>query len=64
MAQLFDTLDIPDFEGLTADEAWAACDAWEDWAYDEADSFSEERWDEIVRTMHANRDRYYTKYEG
>lgn len=64
MTILFDKLDIPDFAGLSADEAWAACDAWEDWAYSNAESFSEDGWDNVVRIMCTNRDRYYERYEN
>ncbi len=60
---LFDPLDRPDFAGMLPSEAWDACDAWEGWAYDNAESFSDEKWEEIVRTMCDNRDRYYAKYE-
>ncbi len=61
---LFDHLDRPDFAGMTAWQAWDACDAWEEWAFDNAESFSEEKWEEIVRIMCDNRDRYYAKYGG
>jgi hypothetical protein len=64
MAILFDKLDTPDFDGLTADEAWKACEDWEDWAYREADSFSEEMWDRIVVAIRNNYSRYYIKYES
>ena len=61
---LFDKLDAPDFEGLDADAAWAACEAWEDWAYSNSERFSEEGWDEAVCTMRDNYVRYYRKYEN
>ena len=63
MAQLFDTLDAPTFEGLNAEEAFASCVAWEDWAYEEGDEFSDDKWGEVVRIMCANYNRYYAKYE-
>ena len=62
MPQLFDTLETPDFTDMTAEEAWVACVAWEDWAYDVADDFSDDRWDEVVRTMRANYDHYYEQF--
>ncbi len=61
--ELFDTMDCPNFDGILPSEAWDACDAWEDWVYNNAKSFSEEKWDELVDMMCANRARYYTKYE-
>jgi hypothetical protein len=64
VTSLFDKLDCPDFTGLSADAAWAACEAWEDWAYDNAESFSEDSWDNVVRIMRANYDRYYERYEN
>ncbi len=54
---LFDKLERPNFAGMLTSEAW------EEWAYDNADSFSEDGWDDIVRTIHDNRNRYYAKYE-
>lgn len=60
---LFDKLDRPNFAGMLPSEAWDACEAWEDWAYSNADSFSEGGWEDIVCTMHDNRNRYYAKYE-
>jgi len=63
MPILFDKLDIPDFEGLDAEQAWNACEDWEDWAYNNAESFSDDGWDNVVRIMRANYDRYYAKYE-
>jgi hypothetical protein len=63
MTILFDKMDRPDFTGLSADEAWAACEEWEDWMYSNADSFSDEGWDEAVRIARANYDRYYEEYE-
>lgn len=61
---LFDKLEIPNFEGLTADEAWDACEDWESWAYDNGESFSDEQWDHVVYIMRNNYDRYYEKYEN
>jgi len=61
---MLDTLDIPDFHGLNDDAAWDACEAWEDWAYSNHDSFSEDKWDIVVRIMRDNYDRFYEKYEN
>jgi hypothetical protein len=63
-AALFCRLDKPDFEGLTADEAWQACEDWEDWMYSNAESFSEDKWDEMIGIANANYDRYYEEYES
>jgi hypothetical protein len=60
--ELFDKMEIPEFSGLTTDEGWAACIAWEFWAYDNADDFSEDGWDNAVRIMRTNYDRYYQWY--
>jgi len=60
--QLFDRLDTPTFEGKTPEEAWAACVAWEDWMYENAQSFSDDGWDEAVKTASTNYDRYYQTY--
>jgi len=60
---LFDKLDIPSFDGLSADEAWEACEDWEAWAADSAESFTDYQWDDIVDTIRSNYDRYYEKYE-
>jgi hypothetical protein len=64
MATLFDEMEIPDFEGLVPSEAWDACEAWEDWAYNNTHTFSEDGWDNACRIMRANYDRYYQWYEG
>jgi hypothetical protein len=61
---MFDKFDIPDFEGLTADEAFKACEDWADWMYTVADDVSEDQWNELLRTMDANYSRYYERYEG
>ena len=63
MMMLFDKLDIPDFEGLDTNEAWEACWKWQEWAYDNAESFSNDEWDRVVKAMHANYNRYYEEYE-
>ena len=64
MPELFDKLEIPDFTDMLPSEAWAACEAWEDWAYEEAYDFSDDQWDEVVGIMRANYDRYYEQFGG
>lgn len=61
---LFDKYDLPDFEGLTAEEAWQACVDWEAWMYCEAESFSDDCWGEMVKLARANYARYYKEYEN
>ena len=64
MPALFDKLEVPRFDGVTAADGMAACEAWEDWGHDEADSFSEDEWDKIVEIMRDNYTRYFAHFEG
>ena len=56
--KLFDKMEIPEFSGLTIDEGWAACKAWEEWAHDNANTFSKAGRDNVARIMRTNYDRY------
>ena len=60
--ELFDKMECPTFDGMLPSEAWDACDKWDDWVYCNADSYSEDRWEELVCMMVDNRYRYYVKY--
>ena len=59
-----DQLDGVNFDGMLPSEAWDACEAYECHAYDAAESFSDDDWDNVVAIVCANYDRYYAKYEG
>lgn len=63
-ANLFDKMDIPVLAGMTEDSAWAAIAAFEDWMYSNADSFSEDGYDQALFTVSALRTEYYTIWEG
>ncbi len=60
--ELFDKMGCPTFDGMLPSEAWDACNEWEAWVYDNADSFSGGKWDELVDMTVDNRNRYYAKY--
>lgn len=64
MTMLFDKLDIPDFEDLSAEEAWVACEEWEDWMYSHLSGSFEFSWDDAIRTNQDNYTRYYAEYEN
>lgn len=61
---LSNKLDVPDFEGLSANEAWADCENWEDWMYSHLSDDSEFAWTEALRINQDNYDRYYERYEN
>ena len=61
---LFDKHSIPTFEGLDAEAAWAACDAFEDYTYDVAESVSQETFDYLICQVRRVRNDYYRKYEN
>ena len=64
MTMLFNKLDIPDFEGLSADAAWAACEEWEAWMYSHLVDDSDFSWDWAIGINGDNYMRYYARYEN
>lgn len=64
MSELFDRFDTPSFDNLDADAAWAACEDFTDWMYENAGSFSEAGWDEVLRISTGHYAEYYRRYEN
>lgn len=63
---LFDKHDIPDLATMTADNAWAAIDAFEDYVYTvsgDEDSCSEEEYDRRIQTVINLRAEWYNRFE-
>jgi len=63
MSGLFDKHGRPDVAACAnADEAWAACEDYEDHAYNVAESLSEGEWDRMISDVRAVYDEYYAKF--
>lgn len=60
---LFDKHEKPILTGLTAEEAWAACDEFEDYVYRTADNGSDEEFDCRINEVCALRNEYYALFE-
>jgi hypothetical protein len=64
MGDLFDKHERPDVAGCAdADLAWAACEAYEDYAYRVGESLSDDCWDRLISDVRAVYDEYYTEWE-
>lgn len=60
---LFDKHERPILQDMTADAAWAACEDYEDYAYNVAESLSEDEWDRMISDVRALYDEYYALFE-
>lgn len=60
---LFDKHERPILRDMSADAAWAACEAYEDYVYNSADSFSDEQWDDMLDDVRALYDEYYGLFD-
>ena len=60
---LFDKHEKPNLTNLTADEAWAACDEFEDYVYRTADNGSDEDFGRRIDEVCALRNEYYALFE-
>ena len=61
---MFDKHDKPNLSIMTAEAAWAACDEFEDYVYNVAESFSEGEWGCMIEDVSTLRDEYYTLFEN
>ena len=62
MGELFNKHMRPDFSAMSESEAWAACEAYEDYAYRTAESLSEDEWERRVTDVRALYDEYYGRF--
>jgi len=60
---LFDRDECPDLSGMTDDDAWKACEDFEDYVYNIADDVSEDRFDSLICAVRRLYDRYYQLFE-
>jgi len=60
---LFDRDEVPDLAAMSADEAWEACEAFEDYACQLGDDVSDDRFDDLIRKARELYDTYYTLFE-
>lgn len=63
MSCLFDKHEVPILADMTADEAWAACEAFDSYVYDVGEDVSEDEWDYLRRKVDALYDEYYKRFE-
>lgn len=64
MGDLFDKHERPVVADYAdADLAWAACEAYEDYAYNIGESLSEDEWDRLISDVRAVYDEYYAEWE-
>jgi hypothetical protein len=56
---LLDKHDRPVLRDMTPDEAWAACEDYQDHAYNIAESLSDDEWDRLICDVSAIYDEYY-----
>lgn len=63
--ELFDKHEKPDLAGYTdADLAWSACEDYEGYVYNVADSLSEGEWDRMISDVRVLYDEYYARFES
>lgn len=65
MNELFNKHGRPDLSSYAdAEEAWAACEDYEDHVYNAADSLSEGEWDRLISDVYAVYAEYYRLFES
>jgi len=64
MSVLFDKHDRPILANMSAEDAWAACDEFEDYVYNIAESLSDDSFDRMIADVCALRREYYDLFEN
>lgn len=63
-AILFDKHKRPVLHAMTAEQAWAACEDYEDHVYSVADGPSEDEWERMICDVRTLYDEYYGRFES